>query len=112
MRYDANLQECKMNQAEGHRGGTMLDESNGCTNGCTMGGSVYTSTEYPTAGVHDYQEGFLVVEGAGMARIGESEFRLFPGVAFIVPEGVPHTMKKDAGVEDGVRLFWFHAAAR
>lgn len=110
MKYDANLNECVMRQAAGHRGGAMLDEQNGCTNGCQMGGSVYTATDYPPAAVHDYQEGFLVVSGTGTAQIGDSEFQLFPGVAFIVPAGVSHTMKKDDGVEDGVRLFWFHAA--
>jgi mannose-6-phosphate isomerase-like protein (cupin superfamily) len=110
MQYQADLAKCVMRQAEGHRGGAMLSEENGCTNGCQMGGSVYTATEYPTPAVHDYQEGFLVVEGTGRAQIGESEFALYPGVAFIVPAGVSHTMKKDADVQDGVRLFWFHAA--
>ena len=112
MKYYADLAQCQMNQAAGHRGGAMLDVENGCVNGCQIGGSVYTSTEYPTAGVHDYQEGFLVVEGTGTAKIGDSEFALFPGIAFIVPAGVQHTMKKDTDVADGVRLFWFHAAAK
>lgn len=112
MKYYANLNECVMNQAVGHRGGALLDGTNGCINDCEIGGSVYTATEYPQANVHDYQEGFLVVEGTGKAKIGDSEFPLFPGIAFIVPAGVSHTMKKDENVSDGVRLFWFHAAVK
>ena len=69
----------------GHISYDMLDESNGCLNGCCCGVSVYTETEYQTPGCHDDQEGFMVLSGSGFARLGAEERAVCKGTAFIVP---------------------------
>lgn len=87
----------------------VLDESNGCVAGCNAGITFYTSTEYGKGGKHKDQEGFYVLEGAGMAKFGEEEFEVHEGMAMIVPAGVWHCIKRN---QDSVpvKVFWFHAA--
>ncbi len=88
---------------------TLLDERHGCVNGSKCGISLYTAEEYGKAGCHDDQEGFLVLEGHGRALIGDDELELKPGVAFMVPAHVRHSMKKDKDCSV-CKVFWFHAA--
>lgn len=92
-------------------GYNLLDENNGCVNGCRCGVSIYKRKEYDLShvGVHDDQEGFFVIEGSGRAMIGEEEIVMEPGTCFIVPAGVPHAMKSDENSEY-CKVFWFHAA--
>lgn len=89
----------------------LLDEDDGCQNGCKCGVSVYTRTEYDPSGgpAHDDQEGFYVLEGYGSALIGGKEYEMKPGICFMVPAGVQHTMKKSEDC-DFCKVFWFHAA--
>ena len=61
-----------------------------------MGVSHYASTEYGKPGIHDDQEGFYILQGTGTAKVGDEEFAVSPGSAFIANKGVPHTMKRDA----------------
>ena len=50
----------------------------------------------------------MVLSGQGWAKIGEEEFFVEQGTAFIAPEGMPHQMKSaDSG--EPLTLFWFHA---
>jgi mannose-6-phosphate isomerase-like protein (cupin superfamily) len=94
----------------GHGTWRLLGEGNGCTKGCCTGISYYSSLDYTPPAVHDDQEGFLVLSGKGMARVGEEEFEIVPETSFIVPAGVEHQMKS-ACEDTPVTLFWFHAQA-
>jgi hypothetical protein len=93
-------------------GGTsylMLSEAQGCVAGFCSGITFFTERDYPPAAVHSDQEGFIVLEGSGWARVGEEEQRLEPDVCFAVPAGVAHTVKRDPGREH-VKVCWFHAS--
>ena len=87
----------------------LLTEENGCQAGCRTGLLVYTQVEYIQGGTHEDQEGFYVLEGAGRALVGESEFPLSPGTCFIVPPGFYHSIKRDIPCEY-IKMFFFHAA--
>ncbi len=87
----------------------MLDQENGCLNGCRCGILEYTQMEYIQGGVHEDQEVFYVLEGCGAAIVGEQEMKLTPGVCFIVPPGHYHAIKRSPDCS-AVRLFFFHAA--
>lgn len=91
------------------RGVTLLDEANGCVAGCRAGITFYDETEYGKGGVHEDQEGFLVLEGNGMAKIGDNEFEVYPGIAFMAPAGVWHVLKSTSASKP-VKVFWFHSA--
>ena len=84
----------KENRKEGY---VLLDERHGCVKGCRCGISFYHGDEYGKETAHDDQEGFYVLEGRGRALIGGEEFVMEPGMAFMVPAGVTHTMKREAG---------------
>ena len=71
--------------------------------------TIFTNTDYPVAQTHEDQEGFLVVEGRGWARVGNEEFRLEPDLSFIAPAGVNHAFKKELDSKP-LKIFWFHAA--
>ena len=106
---DSNLVIEKM-KAEGKHACDVLTSENGCVAGCKAGFTFYDSIEYNKAGVHDDQEGFLVIEGHGMAKFGDKEFKIYPGIAMIAPSGVPHAIKRDID-SCTVKVFWFHSAA-
>lgn len=90
-------------------GYTLLDERHGCVNGCRCGISFYVWDEYGRATAHDDQEGFFVLEGRGRALIGGEELIMEPGMAFMVPAGVEHAMKREQGYEY-CKVLWFHGA--
>lgn len=92
----------------GHFSYSLLGEAQGCTNGCCGGISYYTSTEYTPAAVHDDHEGFVVLSGKGMAKIGDEEFLLEKETAFLAPIGTSHQMRT-LNEEEPLVLFWFHA---
>lgn len=96
----------KENRKEGY---VLLDERHGCVKGCRCGISFYHGDEYGKETAHDDQEGFYVLEGRGRALIGGEEFVMEPGMAFMVPAGVTHTMKREAGSEY-CKVLWFHGA--
>jgi len=91
------------------KGFRLLTEEQGCVKGCCAGISTYGDTEYGKGGVHDDQEGFFVLSGHGMVKLGEEEYPIKAGSAFMAPAGVFHTMKRDADSEP-VQVFWFHSA--
>lgn len=94
----------------GHGHGTfpLLGEEEGCVNGCCAGISYYSSMEYTPVAVHPDQEGFLVLSGAGWAKIGKEEFALEKDTAFVAPAGTAHQMRS-AHMDQPLTLFWFHA---
>ena len=89
-------------------GGVILDEKNGCINGCKTGISIYDNTEYKKGGVHEDQEGFYVLEGKGFALFGEEEHEIYPGMTMIAPAGVKHQIKRNEDSE-AIKIFYFHA---
>ena len=109
MSYFVNRKDVQGVQMEGHVSFPMLTESHGCVAGFSSGITIYTTTEYPTPGVHQDQEGFVVMEGTGWARVGDEEYRLEPDVCFIAPAGVEHTIRRDSDAEH-VKVCWFHGA--
>lgn len=94
---------------EGKHSCTVLDAKNGCVSGCKAGYTFCRDTEYGNGGVHEDQEGFLVLEGNGYAKFGDTEFRLYPGIAMIAPAGVRHVFKKNEDSGD-LKIFWFHSS--
>jgi len=87
----------------------LITAENGAVNNFLLGVTEYTSEEYQTIGVHDFQEGFYIVAGEGIAKIGEEEFNIRPGSSFIAARGVPHSLKKSPNSEP-VKLVWVHGA--
>ena len=57
----------------------MLTAEHGCVNGFSSGFTICSGVEYPLPGVHEDQEGFVVLEGRGWAKVGTEEFRLGTG---------------------------------
>lgn len=92
-----------------HVGGLLIGEEQGAVKGYCLGISYYHQTEYGTPGVHEDQEGFYVLAGTGLAKVGDAEFPIRPGTAFLAAKGVPHTMKRnpDSGP---VKVLWSHGA--
>ena len=88
---------------------TLLDESMGCVNGCRCGISFYRHDDYHGASAHEDQEGFFVLEGRGYARIDGEEMVMEPGMAFMIPAGVDHEMRRDPEYEY-CKVLWFHGA--
>ena len=87
----------------------LITEQTGAVNGFMLGVTEYYLEEYKTIGVHEFQEGFYVVEGEGMAKIGDEEFYIRPGASFIAAKGIPHSIKKASG-SGSVKVVWVHGA--
>jgi len=109
MSYFVNRRQVQGTQRGGQISHPMLTPANGCVNGFSAGITFYTLAEYESPGVHKDQEGFVVMEGTGWARVGDEEYRLEPDVCFVAPAGVAHQVKRDPGVEH-VKVCWFHGA--
>lgn len=90
-----------------HKGGTLLDSVCGAKDNFCMGISEYFAEEFGDMGIHDVQEGFYVVEGAGYAKVGEDEFQISKGDSFLVEAGVKHVLKKDKDSKI-LKLIWAH----
>lgn len=97
------------NEFPGHLSYNCLNGQTGCQNGCCAGLSIYSSVEFQQPGVHDDQECFFVLEGAGELMNGDAVYPLEPGVFFLVAPGSPHTIRSRSG-EQPIRVIWFHAA--
>ena len=76
--------------------------------GFCLGVSEYDCGEYPEPGVHEDQEGFYVISGQGMARVGDEEIELKPGTVFLAGKGVPHAIKRTGDAP--VKVIWAHGA--
>jgi hypothetical protein len=96
---------------EGHVSCPVLDASHGCVASFCSGITVHTATEYPATGLHDDQEGFVVLAGFGWARVGDEEFRLEPETCFLAPAGTPHSVRRDPESVP-LAVCWFHGAIR
>jgi len=90
-----------------HSGAELIGPEHGAVNGYSIGFAIYFRDTYNEPGIHDDQEGFYVVEGTGRARVGDEEFDIRPGSAFIAGKGVPHSIKRnpDSGP---VKVIWSH----
>lgn len=109
MNYFVNKKDVDGTPMEGHVSFRLLDDSHGCVKGFCSGITTYTTSDYPTPGVHDDQEGFVVMEGTGWAKVGGQEYRLEPEVCFVAPAGIEHSIKKDPDSEH-IKVCWFHGA--
>lgn len=106
----ANETEIEYQMNSNHKGGELIGIRHGAENRFSMGISYYFLEEYAAPGVHEYQEGFYVLEGNGYAKIGDEEFEIFPGMSFIARAGEPHTIKKKKGSVQ-VKVLWASGAA-
>ena len=97
-----------LKQAMGHQTCILLDKDNGCVGECMAGMSLYQTEEFPEPQKHTFQEGFYVVEGEGFALIGEEEIAIRAGMAFLVPTGKAHAIRKGKNCSQ-VQVFWFHS---
>lgn len=88
----------------------IFTEESSPVEGFTAMRNFFTGTEFPEAGVHDDHEGFYVVAGEGTIRIAGEETSLSPGMAILVPAGVPHAIRK-RGSRD-LEIFIFHFPAK
>jgi quercetin dioxygenase-like cupin family protein len=109
MKLDTHEHELALDAATNRRAGMLIDAKQGAVKGFCMGTAYYDQTAYREPGVHDDQEGFYVLEGTGTARVGDQEFRISPGSAFIAAAGVPHTMKRDLHSAP-IKVLWSHGA--
>ena len=66
----------------------------GATDGFAMGVVEYTSDEFGQPDLHADHEGLYVLEGHGIARLGQEEVELFPGSCLYIPAGTPHSIIK------------------
>jgi quercetin dioxygenase-like cupin family protein len=71
------------------------------------GVSRYICKEYQEPGVHDFHEGFYVLEGKGSIKCDAEEHSIQAGMSFIVPVNVKHSIKCSEDVSE-VKVFWFH----
>ena len=90
-------------------GARLIGAEQGATRGFCIGIAFYDQEVYGTPGAHDDQEGFYVLAGLGVAKVGDEEFEIRPGSAFIAQKGVPHSVKKKPG-SNPVKLLWSHGA--
>lgn len=102
--------ECRKRVFEYHDYIELLNDENGCVNGCQTGLLWYRQTEFIQGGVHEDQEGFFVLEGHGRALVGDSEFAISEGSNFIAPAGERHYICRDEDCPY-IKLFFFHAAS-
>ena len=66
----------------------------GAKAGFAMGIVEYTADEPGDADLHDDQEGLYVLEGHGLARLGNEQYELSPGDCLYIPALMPHTIVK------------------
>jgi mannose-6-phosphate isomerase-like protein (cupin superfamily) len=93
----------------GRPAGVLINRDNGAVKGFCLGISYYDKTEYGEPGIHDDQEGFYILAGAGTARVGDEEFPVEPGSSFIAARDVPHMMKRN-NTSEPLKVLWMHGA--
>ncbi len=62
--------------------------------GFVMGIVEYCADESKESDLHEDQEGLFVLDGNGLAQLGQEEYELSPGDCIYIPAGVPHTIVK------------------
>ena len=80
------------------------------SNGCTLGVTCCPDAAFGAPAVHEDQEGFVFVEGHGVALLDGKEYPVGPDTLMILQPGVAHAFKRAAD-SPTLRYFWFHAAA-
>ena len=106
--YYVDGNEIPLTMQNGNGSKVLLTEANGCVHDCMTGITHNCLCDYPAPQAHPFQEGFYVVSGTGIAKVGDQEFPLRPGVSFLAPAGVYHAVKTDDPAVP-VIVFWFHA---
>lgn len=77
--------------------------------GLSLGVAVWTEPEFGPLQSHDDQEAVYCVSGKGVIRIGEEEYDIYPGLAFYIGKGVPHSTRRTG--PEGVKIVYVHAPA-
>ncbi|MFP4431364.1 MAG: cupin domain-containing protein [Spirochaetaceae bacterium] len=103
-------EDLERKQGAGHSSVKLIDDRHGAVNEYAIGVSFYESTEYGPPGKHPFQEGFYVVEGWGDATVGDEEFSIRPGTAFLAPKEALHSVRR-APDSPPVKIVWTHAAS-
>lgn len=106
MQYYSIFTNEKLKPSAGHSSYIMLGAEQGCVGDCAAGISVYFSHEFSPAQSHPYQEGFYVISGVGLAKVGDNIFEISEAMSFLVPRGTEHSICS-SGAEP-VKVFWFH----
>jgi mannose-6-phosphate isomerase-like protein (cupin superfamily) len=101
--------ECSLDDNGVQKSTQLVGPGHGAVNGYSVGVAYYYQDQYGDPGIHEDQEGFYVVAGEGMARVGDDEFPVSPGSAFIAAKGVPHAIKRNPDSEP-VKVIWSHGA--
>lgn len=110
MKYFSKVDRNAPKEAPGATNYPIFPDGTAPCKGCNASLNVYYCEEYPQPGVHDDNEGFYVVSGSGMAKIGDEESPISAGSFFYAPVGVPHAIKKDPGTPD-MEVILFHFPA-
>ena len=90
-------------------GGQLIGAEQGATNGFCIGIAFYDQEVYGPARRARRPGRFYVLAGQGTAKVGDEEFDIRPGTAYIAQKGVPHSVKKRPGSKP-VKLLWSHGA--
>lgn len=97
--------ESSVQQSGGQK---LLGDEQGAVKGFSMGVSYCFNEEYGSQATHDDQEGFYVVSGAGYLLLGDTEYRLEPGMSLIAKADEPHAMRKTS--REPIKVVWAHGA--
>ncbi len=108
MKYFANVNWEAPKEAPGAVNYPIFNDGEAPCVGCNASVNRYYSEEYPSpAGVHEDNEGFYVVKGCGMSKIGDEETEIKEGTFFYAPAGVEHVIKKSPECES-LEVVLFH----
>lgn len=92
MKYFSKADKNKPKIVPGATNYSIFCQTTAPCSGCNASVNFYHCEEYPTPGVHSDNEGFYVIQGKGMARVGEEEAAICAGSFFYAPAGVPHAI--------------------
>ena len=98
-----NIKDIEPSFNHGHYSYPLLDNGKLSETGV----SVYTTKEYQVPGVHEFSEGFYVLEGKGFIKCDSDEYFIEEGMSFIVQAGIGHSIRCDEDMPE-VKVFWFH----
>jgi quercetin dioxygenase-like cupin family protein len=84
----------------------LFDEENSPAPGFCAMVNEFQNTEFLPSGIHEDNEGFFVLKGAGSIMIANQEYSITEGTSMVVPANTPHAIKKIGNSE--LKVFLFH----
>jgi N,N'-diacetyllegionaminate synthase len=95
MKHSVNEEEVEKVKSSGHWGKPLIWKDSVQTHsGFELGVSGYDTEEFLEPKTHDDEEAIYIIEGEGMAKIGEHELAFKKGDALYIPPKTPHCIKK------------------